>query len=196
MLEGREYFYDDWLELVVAAARTGPVLDLGTPQPFQKEMAVLRGRIAEPYWCVDYVASEGVTAVADAHRLPFREGSIGSVLCSHVLEHVEHPQRVIDESRRVLKKDGRAYFTFLDVYPYHARKGVYADYHRFKSDAIRLMLAEWHDIRVVTGGGVGHVATNYVRNPKLRSLVKRLANVIDQRWPTNTTTVWYVRAAK
>ncbi len=40
---------------------------------------------------------------ADAHNLPFKDGEFGFVWCSEVLEHVEDPQRVLDEAKRVGK---------------------------------------------------------------------------------------------
>lgn len=42
----------------------------------------------------------------DGHRLPFKSNSFDVVICTEVLEHVENPDIVISQIRRVLKKNG------------------------------------------------------------------------------------------
>ena len=44
--------------------------------------------------------------VADAHDLPFENKEFDAVFCLETLEHVEDPDRVIAEIRRVLKDNG------------------------------------------------------------------------------------------
>lgn len=43
----------------------------------------------------------GVNLLADAHFLPFRDKSIGNILCKSVLEHVGSPVKVVLEMRRI-----------------------------------------------------------------------------------------------
>ena len=38
---------------------------------------------------------------ADAEDLPFGDGEFGFVWCSELLEHVDHPEKVIAEAKRV-----------------------------------------------------------------------------------------------
>ena len=45
-------------------------------------------------------------AVADGEQLPFRESVFEAILCSEVFEHLEHPEVLLSEIRRCLKKDG------------------------------------------------------------------------------------------
>jgi SAM-dependent methyltransferase len=49
--------------------------------------------------------------VADGARLPFVSGSLGSVTCTEVLEHVDDPSEVLAEMARVLRRGGLAYVT-------------------------------------------------------------------------------------
>lgn len=45
--------------------------------------------------------------VADAHALPFEDGSFDAVLMFHTLTYAEHPARVLAECARVLRPGGR-----------------------------------------------------------------------------------------
>ena len=195
VLTGREYFYEAWCELVRDTIVAAPVLDLGTPEPFRKEMSVLRGHSPTPYICLDIRPAAGVAVIGDGHSLPFADDSVGSIVCSHVLEHVAHPNVVIAEMHRVLRGGGRAYMTFLDMHPYHASPGVYPDYHRFKRDAIDLLLKEWSAFEVLQGGGLGHVAVGFVPAHLVRFGVW-IANWIDRVRLTTATDVFYVSAVR
>jgi hypothetical protein len=195
VLTRAEHFFDAWKVLVLGTLRSGPLLDLGTSQPYQKEMAVLRGVAPSPYFCLNVVASANVDLVGNGEHLPFRSESIGSIVCSHVLEHTERPDAMIEEMRRVLRRGCSAYMTFLDVYPYHARPGAYRDYHRFKRDAIGMLLRDWSSFTVLAGGGIGQIVVNYVP-ARLKRSVQVAANAIDRRLPTVATPVFYVSAQR
>jgi ubiquinone/menaquinone biosynthesis C-methylase UbiE len=49
---------------------------------------------------------DGGLAVADGTRLPFPDRSFDLVLLIDVLEHTDHPQRVVDEAKRLLSPGG------------------------------------------------------------------------------------------
>lgn len=53
------------------------------------------------------VRAPHVLVVADAHRLPFGEGSVDAILCSEVIEHVRDPEAALSELWRVLAPGGR-----------------------------------------------------------------------------------------
>ena len=46
--------------------------------------------------------------VADGENLPFKTESISTIVCSHVLEHLPHFDKALQEIHRVLTKNGRA----------------------------------------------------------------------------------------
>jgi SAM-dependent methyltransferase len=56
-------------------------------------------------------ADVGSVVVADGARLPVIGGSVGAVVCTEVLEHVDDPGRVFAEIARVLRPGGVAYVT-------------------------------------------------------------------------------------
>ncbi len=45
-------------------------------------------------------------AVGHAEELPFRDAAFDMIFCSEVLEHVDHPDKLLAEMKRCLKKDG------------------------------------------------------------------------------------------
>lgn len=47
--------------------------------------------------------------IGDGYNLPFNDHSFHIVLCSHVLEHVKEPQKILKEIYRVLKKNGEVW---------------------------------------------------------------------------------------
>jgi SAM-dependent methyltransferase len=47
---------------------------------------------------------------ADARALPFRDGAFDALYCYHVLEHVPGPAGAVAEARRILARDGFAFF--------------------------------------------------------------------------------------
>jgi SAM-dependent methyltransferase len=193
-LTGREHFFEAWRRLVLSTLSSSPLIDLGTPRPYQKEMSVLQGHAPMRYFCLDVTASKAVDVVADGHDLPLPDASVGSVVCSHVLEHVARPDRVIAEMHRVLRPGCGAYMTFLDVYPYHASP-AYPDYHRFKRDAIELLLRDWSSFTVLAGGGLGQVAVNFAPRGFGR-VAQTFANSVDRWKPTTVTSAFYVGARR
>ena len=77
------------------------VLDIGcgVSQPYRKHLEGLGEYIG-----VDIRDGQNPDVmIADAHYLPFKDGEFGFIWCSELLEHVDEPQRVVDEAKRVGK---------------------------------------------------------------------------------------------
>lgn len=75
---------------------------------------------------------------ADAHKLPFKNKSFDLVICTEVLEHVENPQKVLAEIKRVLAPNGIAIiemdsgnllFRIIWYWWTNIRRGVWRDSH-------------------------------------------------------------------
>jgi 2-polyprenyl-6-hydroxyphenyl methylase/3-demethylubiquinone-9 3-methyltransferase len=47
-------------------------------------------------------------AIGHGEQLPFREAAFDVIVCLEVLEHVEHPDKLLSEMKRCLKMDGYA----------------------------------------------------------------------------------------
>lgn len=74
----------------------------------------------------------------DAHTLPFGDNSFDVIVCTEVLEHVEDPEQVLQEIKRVLKPNGVAVIEmdsgnllFRIVWHWwtNMRRGVWRDSH-------------------------------------------------------------------
>jgi SAM-dependent methyltransferase len=55
----------------------------------------------------DILSFPGIDVVADAHRLPFRNGAFAGLVMLDVLHHLERPIEFLEEASRVLKSGGR-----------------------------------------------------------------------------------------
>ena len=62
---------------------------------------------------VDYFAADDVTVIKAnlTESLPLANGALDLVICSEVVEHLEHPQRLLSEIRRTLKPSGHLLLT-------------------------------------------------------------------------------------
>jgi SAM-dependent methyltransferase len=76
---------------------------------------------------------------ADAMRMPFRENSFDSAICTEVLEHLPEPLACIQEIGRVLRPGGRLYLTAPMCWQLH-----YAprDYYRFTRFGLKHLLGK------------------------------------------------------
>jgi SAM-dependent methyltransferase len=72
----------------------------------------------------------GSHLAADGTQLPLPDAAIDYVICSEVLEHVEHDQAAIDELARVLKPGGTAYITVPHKKAYFAADDRYVKHFR------------------------------------------------------------------
>lgn len=77
---------------------------------------------------IDIREGKGVDLVADVYNLPFGNGEFDLVLCVAIIEHLENPQRAIDEMRRVLKPGGKIVVSVPFMFPIHDSP---RDYWRF-----------------------------------------------------------------
>ncbi len=79
--------------------------------------------------------------VADAHDLPFADGSFDAVLIFHTLTYAERPARVVAECARVLRPGGRLVVLCLDEHRQSQVTARYGERHPgFSPRAVRGML--------------------------------------------------------
>jgi uncharacterized protein YbaR (Trm112 family) len=95
--------------LVAKYHQTARVLDLGV-----RERPAAPGLIS-----FDLFRFPGVQVVGDAHRLPFQDASLDGVISTALLEHVEQPEAILAEMRRVTRPGGFVYVEVPFLQGYH-----------------------------------------------------------------------------
>ena len=132
----------------------------------------------------DYFDMKAVTSVTsvdgsisniDFERdpLPFEEGSVDTILCANVLEHMYHYQFLIGEMRRILKPGGALVGFTPFLIQYHPDPH---DYFRYTKEALAKIFAEagFAEVHIKEVGG-GPFAANF---NNLVLSVPRIARVI------------------
>jgi SAM-dependent methyltransferase len=92
--------YHDFHRQLLENCPEGSVLDIGGGTAHIKQF---RPDVVS----IDILKFPGIDAVADAHRLPFRDESFAGVVMLDVLHHLERPIEFLKEASRVLKPGGR-----------------------------------------------------------------------------------------
>jgi SAM-dependent methyltransferase len=98
--EALRLLYRDYHRQLFESCPQGAVLDIGGGTAHVKEF---RPDVVS----TDILSFPGIDVVADAHRLPFHDGSFAGVVMLDVLHHLERPIEFLGEASRVLKSGGR-----------------------------------------------------------------------------------------
>jgi len=112
------------------------------------------GRTVSGYINLDLFPMPGVDVAADAEDLPFPDGVFTRVECDAVLEHVQRPDRVMAEIRRVLAPGGFAHLVTPFCHPFHEYP---RDYRRFTLDGLKQLAGTMEP--VAEGWRTGPTAT-------------------------------------
>jgi SAM-dependent methyltransferase len=114
--------YLEWYHWIVQSLPAGdePVLELGSGGGFLSELAT------------DVIASDvffipNLSAVLDAHSLPFRRNSLRAIVMVDVLHHLSRSPRFFHEAMRCVRKEGRIVMIEPWVTPWSA--WVFANLH-------------------------------------------------------------------
>jgi SAM-dependent methyltransferase len=92
--------YGDIFERMLAWRAPGPTLEIGGGVGGLKALA-------PDIFSSDIQYADWLDLVADAQRLPFRDGALSSILMLDVLHHLEFPAKFFREAARVLRPGGR-----------------------------------------------------------------------------------------
>ena len=92
---------------------------------------------------IDVYFSQNITAIADAHYLPFENESYELVIIQAVLEHVINPNRVVEEIYRILKNNAIVYAETPFMQCVH--EGPY-DFTRFSHSGHRWLFKKFKEI--------------------------------------------------
>jgi SAM-dependent methyltransferase len=93
----------EWLARAVAQ---GPVLELGCGRGALSNLAPRYVGLDLAF--APLVANRGRMVQGDMEELPFRDESVAAIFSWAAIEHVPHPERVLSEVERVLRRGGMA----------------------------------------------------------------------------------------
>lgn len=116
----------------------GTLLDVGCGvKPYEPVFAPF----VEKYIGLEYSPESGyrgnrADVACDAAYLPFANASFDTILCTEVMEHVVHPEKVIEEFARILKPNGVIITTAPFIYPIHGE----FDFFRYTSKGLAEMM--------------------------------------------------------
>jgi SAM-dependent methyltransferase len=112
------------------------------------------------YLRLDIRAIPGKTdVVGDALTLPFGEGHFDCVLAVEILEHVAHPDVMVQEAHRVLAAGGLLVLTVPFMFHEH---GDPSDFWRPTRFTLEKLLCEFEEVRIVAQGNRAHVISDLI----------------------------------
>ena len=113
-------------------------------------------RLSPNIVCLDLIPTPGVDLVGDLHRIPLRADALDAIICTGVLEHVEDPNRVLEEFRRVLRPGGQIYASLPFLQGYHPSP---TDFRRFTRDGARQLFSRFQIDQLVNTRGSASTVT-------------------------------------
>ena len=158
---------------------------------------------------IDVYYSENITAIADAHYLPYLDKFFNIIIIQAVLEHVINPQKVVSEIYRVLKKDGLIYSETPFLQNIH--EGPY-DFTRFSHSGHRYLFRNFKEIKSGTIGGAfssvlfisSYAISGIFRNNTIGLIIrfifsrffKILDNLVNNKWNIDVACGTYFLGSK
>lgn len=97
-------------------------------------------------------AWKNVEIVADAHALPYRDGSVENVSCLAVLEHLRRPDIAMGEIARVLQPGGYVLIETPGLQPYH---GYPSHFQNFTLTGHDYLIERFGISRISSGPSIG-----------------------------------------
>lgn len=128
------------------------VLDIGGRiQPYR---AILRNRI-KSYISIDPIVTGFVDVIGVGENLPLCDECFDIVFCTQVLSYVDNPAKVLNESCRVLKKNGALILSAPAFFPMH-----HDERWRFLPDGLSLLFKQFEKVEIFSEG---HSAAGFFR---------------------------------
>ena len=102
-----DHYIHDLVKIEIVKWANGYVLDIGCGEkPFYSYIQ----KQVQNYIGIDHPGTahlkDNIDVFAIANNLPFKKESFNITLLTQVIEHLEYPQKVLLEIKRVLKQDG------------------------------------------------------------------------------------------
>jgi SAM-dependent methyltransferase len=151
--------------------------------------------------------------LSDAKNIPVKSNAVDCVKCTELLEHIEYPEKVLNEFARILKHSGFLILSMPFNFPIHSDP---YDFQRFTDEKLRRMLESNFQIIALEKQGlyftvlafmIKHailISTSGIKRlfyplfPILDHMVKldNLASVKNSKFMSSFTTGFFVIAVK
>jgi SAM-dependent methyltransferase len=158
-----------------------PIYEFGSRRMIgQEESANVRHMFnIDSYVGADYIDGLGVDVVLDIRAIDLPDSSIGTLICTEVLEHVDQPFEAMKEIFRVLKNDGLLVLTAPMNLEIH---GSPFDYWRFTSQGFEVLLKDFKFKKISFGGKENFPDTIVALASKSKSIDEDAVNVVFNDW--------------
>lgn len=202
------------LEKRLSKYAQGTLLDVGCGVKPYKEMAA---PYVQEHIGVDHDHTfhdkSNIDLPGTAYQIPMEDGGVDCILCTYVLEHLEEPGKAIEESFRVLKREGYAIYTVPLFWHVHEAP---RDFYRYTKFGLKYLFEkngfEVVEIEALTGFVVtfaqelvyvlyklrrgGWINPLWWIVPPIGHIIQALAFLINKIDPTKDFTAEYILVAK
>jgi SAM-dependent methyltransferase len=180
------------LELQKQFARLMPgvVLDVGSKHsPYAAAIPQTR------YLRLDLDPGTNPDICCDIERIDWESDYFDTVIATEVLEHVLHPDKAVDEIRRILKPGGICILSTRFMFPYHPDPH---DYFRFSQDSLAHLFRDFTEAEIRAHGNRLQVVWQLLSSQRF-GLPLQVLNPLVARMNVRTTAYplgFVVRARK
>jgi len=99
---------------------------------------------------IDLYAFDEVDIVSDATKLPLKNDCVDLIISIAMMEHLEAPDKIVEEMHRVLKKGGQFVCYLPFIAPFHAAP---YDFHRWSAKGAKHCFAIYEQVDTEIGAG-------------------------------------------
>ena len=133
--------------------KSDDVLFIGSALAIDKAYNIKADQLSDKFSSLDIDPGKKPTYISDAQEFVKKfklNEKFDTVVSIGLLEHVENPQKVIDESFLCLKQGGKSLHWVPFIYRVHAS---YGDYWRFTIDGLKYLFREYENVKIIPSGG-------------------------------------------
>jgi len=148
------------VDLLAALAKkeTFKALYLGYNQPFDDTLS-------ENIIQLEINPKEFTDVIAMGEYVPFPDRSFDLVVISGVIEHTMYPDKVVEQSYRILHQGGKLYLSSPWVYPFHG-----GDNYRYSHQGLCILLHQYENIEIGSLNGPLHALGIFLHHLMINSL--------------------------
>jgi SAM-dependent methyltransferase len=146
------------------------------------------------------VRNEIVDVVADAHRMPFDDNSFDCIMAIEVFEHLENPERFINEAYRVLNTSGSIFLSVPFIFHEH---GDPYDYWRPTKFKLEKLFNKFTFLEISSQGTRLHVISDLITTSsslfgllRFFRIINHLINLFKYKKETSAPSGYFIKATK